>query len=393
MFTSVIKDTKRYILINNIISMILIILGTRADIIKFSSLFDALKNVNAEFKVIHTGQHDPYELMKKLSLPDPDYFLGKSLRCRWSKSKFPWFFASLWSIATIFKIRSIIKKENPEFILYHGNTLAVPITCFAARSLLLRKYKLVHVESGVRGNTKESKYADLLYWVGEIFGDILLAPSTDSYNFLMKKYGKKWKDVILIGDIQKEVINRTLNLYKNKDKPKNKYVLINTVRSLNTKERLLEFLSAIKEIKYNIVYTINPRIKNFWKTNGLYDDLVSIKKLRILDPLDYPEFLILLKNAQIVLSDSGGVQAESAVLNVPCIVLNNFSSYKDLESKCFHIVTGINKKKILSAIRFYETNELRNKETDEPNALNVTDRIIQVLDKNSKSDINSKKSL
>ncbi|MFH1054025.1 MAG: UDP-N-acetylglucosamine 2-epimerase [Candidatus Woesearchaeota archaeon] len=355
--------------------MILIILGTRADIIKLSTLLDRLKARNIPFKIIHTGQHDTLELMQKLKLPRPDYYLGRSLRNIWSKSRFPWFYALFWSLGAFQKIRMIIRRQNPDFIVYHGNTMTSSLACFSAKSILNLKSRLVHVESGVRGNTKDSRIPDFFYYIGEKCGDILLAQNNVCFDFLKRKYKKK--RVLLVGDIQEEVVTRILKFSDKKPGKKN-FILINAVRSLNTKQKIREFYRTIKNIDENLIISLNPKIRNNLINAKYFEKIIQINNVKIINPPDFPEFISLLKDSSIVLTDSNGVQTEASALNIPCIVLNDFSPYKESEYRGIRMVTGVNKARILKALEnICFKKEIKKKYLSK--GTKVTDKIINIM--------------
>ncbi|MDP7141469.1 MAG: UDP-N-acetylglucosamine 2-epimerase, partial [Candidatus Woesearchaeota archaeon] len=184
--------------------MIFLILGTRSEVIKLSSLIRELIKRKITFKTIHTGQHDTLNLMKSLELPEPDYYLGKSLRKQWSKSRIAPILALIWGASVFLKLRKIFQRDKPGIILYNGNTMAVPLACFAARSILFYKPLLVHRESGLRANSIRGGWLDPLRKTGEYFGNILFTPSKQALISLKNQYNNK--KIVYTGDAKFEII-------------------------------------------------------------------------------------------------------------------------------------------------------------------------------------------
>ena len=326
--------------------MIFLILGTRSEVIKFSSLIRELTQRKIPFKTIHTGQHNTLDLMKSLELPEPNYYLGKSLRYKWSKSRIAPFFALFWSASAFLKLRKIFKKEKPRIIVLNGNTLAVPISCFASKSILKSKTKISHLESGIRGKTTKAFFCDLLYIIGDYFSDILITFDRAAYEMLKSHYTNK--KVVFSGDIKKDIISNIL--INNQFERKEEFITINIVRSLSNKEDIRKFYEILFHIKGNIALILNPKIKQLFIKYDYSSKIRKLENIKILDSLNYLEFLKVMLKSKLIITDSGGVQSECVLLKIPCIVLNDFASYPELEKKGLIKVTSLNKNKILNII-------------------------------------------
>lgn len=341
--------------------MIHIILGTRSEVIKLSSVIRELEKRKIRFKVIHSGQHDTLHLMEILNLPRPDYYLGRSLRDKWSKKgKFSAILLALyWGFGVFLKLRGIFQKERPDIIIYNGNTVVVPLTAFAARTTLLNNVTLVHRESGIRNYSRKLFSEDFYYKIGERFADILFCPTEEAVSNLKKENYTKNKSIIYTQNPQVEIIKQVIGLTRPKLYIKQKkYILINTIRSLNTNEKEKEFIDTLLNSPFNIICSINPRIKHNLDDDGYLEKIKNVEHIEIRDPIDYVSFLHLMENSEGVITDSGGVVAEAVILKKPCIILNDWSQYPELEKRGLIKVTGIDKTKI---IRILE--DIKNKGT------------------------------
>jgi len=332
--------------------MILLVLGTRSEVIKLSSLIKELNQKKIKHKVIHTGQHDTLGLMKSLELPKPDYYLGKSLRDKWSRSKIAPFFALPWGASVFLKLRSIFKKEKPKIIVLNGNTMAVPISCFASKSIFRNKTKICHLESGIRGKTKNAFFCDLLYIIGDYFSDILITFDKAAYEMLKNHYTNK--KIVFSGDIKKDIISNILeNIKFDREE---KFITINIVRSLSRKQNIKKFYEILFCIKDKVILILNPKIKQYFIKSDYYKKIKELENIKIFDSLNYFEFLKIMLKSKLIITDSGGVQSECVLLKIPCIVLNDFASYPELEKKGLIKITSLNKKSIFNII-----NDINNK--------------------------------
>ncbi|MEM2175123.1 MAG: UDP-N-acetylglucosamine 2-epimerase [Candidatus Micrarchaeia archaeon] len=311
---------------------IIIIVGTRSEVIKFSSIIRELrKNKNFDVKILHTGQHDTIKLMKSLNLPNPDFYLGESLRKKWSKKSkiFSIILAIFWAIKTFFKIRKILIQEKPDAVFYQGNCMSVPITVFAAKSIS-RKIILIHRESGMRmkmGGELESILAVLFEKIGDL-GDILFAPTPLAKNNLIKE--KVRGKIFLTGDPQVEIVNYASKI--SKKKINGEYVIAYIARSIENKKKIKNLLKILFSSPYKVVFVMNPNVKYKLKSYGFFDALKNAKNIILLDSLEYPEFLSLLKNSKALLTDRSGPQQESFILKIPCIFLGEDNFWKEFEN-------------------------------------------------------------
>lgn len=331
--------------------MIHIVLGTRSEVIKLSSVIRELKKRRIDFKIIHTGQHDTLHLMNMLKLPKPDHYLGKSLREKWSKKGkvLGAVLALYWGLGVFLKLRRIFYKEKPCIIIYNGNTAAVPLTALAARTTLFSNTILVHRESGMRNYRKQWFSEDFYYRIGERYADILFCPVKEAVENLKKEGVDKNKKIFYSQDPHVEIIQEILNSTKTVVREE-EYLLVNTIRSIDTREKAKEFTEILLNSPFKVTYSVNPKIRCLLERNNFLTKLQNAGHIKVCAPIEYPIFLHLMKNAVGIMTDSGGVIGEVAIFNKPCIVLNEWSQYPELERRGLIEVTGIDKKRIMNLL-------------------------------------------
>ena len=316
----------------------LVVFGTRPEIIKLSPLFDVLhKDFNAKF--VHTGQHYSYELdrifFEDLHLRFPDYLLDVGSASHANQ------------IANILlKLDKIILKEKPDFVLVQGDTNSTLAGgLMAGKSNIL----LAHLEAGCRSFNK-SMPEEINRIVVDHLSDKLLAPDKDAYDNLIKE-GIDKKKIDIVGSTSFDACSRNITLAK---KSKildllnlDRYVLVTVHRAENTDnlDNLASIVGALNELSQSIeiVFSVHPRTR---KT--LFENNIRLnKKIKAIEPVGYLDFLALEKNAQFIMTDSGGIQEEAAILSTPCLILRNETEWTRFVKAGKNLIVGVKKENIL----------------------------------------------
>jgi UDP-N-acetylglucosamine 2-epimerase (non-hydrolysing) len=339
--------------------MIHIVYGTRAELIKFSSLIKELQKRKLPFRLIDTGDHDTRKLRKELNLPKPHHYFGKAPREIWSTIAFPLaaLLALLWGLYVFLRLVFVFLKEG-KIVIYHGNTKTVPLVVLASKFLFFKKLLLVHYESGLRGKTKEARVFDFYRKIGDRFAHILFHPTETCKQNLQKEKVKG--KLVYIGSPVSEVVKSVL---KNKPKikfRKNKFIFVSIARTLNNKRNITDFMKTLQKIPMNVLVVLNPRMKRNLKKYGLLGNF-DLKKISFVDEMDYTTVIHAIKNSLLVITDSHGIQEECAVLKKPCIVTSDFIHYPELVEHKVATVTGWDGEKILKTIEQQLTNAVRPK--------------------------------
>jgi UDP-N-acetylglucosamine 2-epimerase (non-hydrolysing) len=332
--------------------MIFIVYGTRAELIKFSPLIRELKRRKAHFNTVDIGQHDNSSLVKSLKLPQPDFHLGSSYRSIWSNLEassmtYPVAatLALLWGFKVFVKLPSILSKGD--VVVTHGNAMGVPLSIYASK-LSSRKPKLVHMESGFRGNTKSTSLLDFFYEFADFRSDLLFAPFKSSEKNL-RTSGVKGK-VILSGDVMKEVVRETLKIKPKIKIPRGDYVVANITRSIFNKTDAKHLLHALADSPIDVILIMNPVIKRRIEKFELKGMLKS-KRIKTMNSMDYPDFLHLLSRSKGAITDSNGVEEECAALCKPCLVTNDFLQIPEFEDALVVKRVGCNYIGLLGGLR------------------------------------------
>jgi UDP-N-acetylglucosamine 2-epimerase (non-hydrolysing) len=326
---------------------ICIVLGTRPEIIKMSPIISLCEERQLDYYVIHTGQHYSYNMdevfFEQLRLPHPKYSLGIGSGSHGFQTG-----------KMLEKIEEILVSDPVDVVLVQGDTNTVLAGSLAASKL---NVKLGHVEAGLR-SFDSSMPEEINRRVSDHVSDYLFAPTETSRKYLQNE-GISEVTIHVIGNTVVDALYRNIEfsidvgdvLLDTLGLKKKKYFLVTAHRAENVDNRkrfsmILQSLDLIAE-KYelDVIYPIHPRSQKMIETYSLKSNYVQF-----IDPLGYFEFIQLLNNAKLVLTDSGGIQEESCVLGVPCVTLRDNTERPETIEAGSNILSGVEPDNILSCV-------------------------------------------
>lgn len=334
---------------------VMTILGTRPEIIR---LCECIKACDKYFNhiLVHTGQNWDYTLnevfFKDLGLRQPDYFLG----CVGAHLG-----ETIGNI--IAKSYEVIEKEKPDALLILGDTNSA----LAAISAKRLKVPIFHMEAGNRcwdWNVSEMINRRIV----DVISDINLPYTEHSRRYLLSE-GADGKTIFVTGSPMREV----LKVYEDKINASNvldtlglephKYILLSSHReeNIDNEEHFMSLMTAVNNIaqQYNmpVIYSTHPRSAKFIeKRKFVFHPLV-----RSLKPFGFFDYNKLQMNAYCVLSDSGTLSEESAMLNFPAVLIRTSTERPEVLDKGSVVIGGITTKDICQAmdmaVDMYENKE------------------------------------
>jgi len=359
-------------------NLIMLIFGTRPEIIKLSPIIRELEKRKENYILLHTGQHYSYEMDKiffeELELPEPDYKLDIGVKAKTHAEQ---------TGLMLIEIEKILIKEKPKIIIVQGDTNTTLAGALSARKL--NSIKIAHVEAGLRSYNWEMP-EEINRIIVDHISDILFTPTEKAKENLLRE-GIPENKIYLVGNTISDAVYQNLEIAKRKSKilenlriKKDKYFLLTLHRAENVdhKDRLENILEGIKFVKesfpeYPIVFPIHPRTKNRIKEFRLEEYL---RDLLVIDPVGYLDFLMLEANARLILTDSGGVQEEACILKVPCVTLRTETERPETVEIGANIVAGRDPNNILKSAKFMLTRE---RDWMHPYGKNVSQKIISIL--------------
>lgn len=351
------------------------IIGTRPEIIRLTEIIK-LADQSFNHILIHTGQNYDYTLneifFKELGLREPNYFLnvvGKHLG------------ETIGNV--ISKSYEILLSEKPDALLVLGDTNSVLCTIAAKRL----KIPIFHMESGNRcfdQNVPE----EINRKISDHISDINLTYTENSRRYLLSE-GFRKDHVFVTGSPLNEVllkfkdeINKS-NILKILNLQKDNYFVVSAHREenidlANNFELLVESLNAVAEkYKMKIIFSTHPRTQK-----QIEDKKIKFNNLIInLPPFGFFDYINLQKNAFCVLSDSGTISEESAMMKFPAVSIRTSTERPEAIDTGSIVLGGITKGEILNAIEIcMNTYDKQNLNLPvEYNIKDVSSRIIRVI--------------
>jgi UDP-N-acetylglucosamine 2-epimerase (non-hydrolysing) len=355
---------------------IAVIVGTRPGIIKFSPIIRELVNQKMNPLIIHAGQHYSYNLdkifFKELNLPTPNYRVLEMKKTIYHGQQ---------TAKMLVGIEKILLKEKPRVVIVGGDANTNLAGALATRKLGI---KLVHLEAGLRSYDWRMPEEHNRVMIDHI-SDVLLAPTTKAVKNL--KYDKVNGKIHLVGNVISDSVLQNRKIAKEKSTilkklkvEKKKFVLLTLHREENV-DNLKIFRSVCdsinslsQQIDMKIIFPIHPRTKKRIKQFKIKIN----EKIQLVEPLGYFDFLNLIENSAIVLTDSGGIQEEACILNIPCITLRDNTERPETVLIGANKVVGHNKKLILQETKKFLKNS---KKWSNPYGKNVATKIVKILRK------------
>ena len=356
---------------------ILVVIGTRPQIIKAAALSRAIKNDFKNLiseKILHTGQHYDQNMseifINELELPLPDYNLNIGSNTHGSQTG-----------KMIEGIEKILLQDRPDAIVLFGDTNSTLAGSIAASKLNI---PIIHIEAGLRSYNK-SMPEEINRLLCDHVSTILCCPTQNALNNLLKEgfiennyppYSIDNPLVLLTGDIMFDNALYYENFTDEKShiisdlKLKNdEYILVTIHRAYNTDniERLNYIFKILTDIasylKTPIVMPLHPRSLQkitLFLRKEIYSNFRNNKFINILQPVSFFDMINLEKNCKFVITDSGGVQKEAYFFKKPVIIFRKETEWIEIVETGAARITDLNEKKIFQAVDYFSKTTFTN---------------------------------
>lgn len=328
---------------------IVTILGARPQFIKAGAvsrevLRQAENGKNIKEIIVHTGQHYDANMsdvfFDEMQIPKPQYSLGIGGLSHGEMTG-----------QMIEKIEKILIKEQPDCLLVYGDTNSTLAGSIAASKLGI---KIAHVEAGLR-SFNMAMPEEINRIVTDRLSSWLFCPTQIAVDNLVKEGITQWQTdakATLSGDVMRDnalfysdFARQPQNLAVKKE-----FVLCTIHRAENTDnlDNITNIVSALNESAKmkQVILPLHPRTKKILETYKL-----ELKDITVIDPVGYLEMVWLLKNCDMVLTDSGGLQKEAYFFAKPCITMRSETEWLELVEHGFNYLSGANKEKILALFK------------------------------------------
>ena len=340
--------------------------GARPNFMKIAPLLRAIDKHNASSKgnpiepiLVHTGQHYDYEMsqvfFQDLELPKPDVYLGVGSGTHAEQTA-----------RVMIEFEKVLLKEKPDLVVVVGD---VNSTLAAALAAVKLHISTAHVEAGLRSYDRTMP-EEINRLLTDQVSDYLFTPSRDADENL-KREGIPREKIFFVGNVMVDslLFNKTRadqsQILTQLKLSGEGYALLTLHRPSNVDEKhsLTNIMSAITKISewIPVVFPAHPRTQKKLREFNLdrhatviaSPDVIgawqsqSQSSILITPPLSYLDFLKLEMYAKFVMTDSGGIQEETTVLNVPCLTLRDTTERPITITRGTNVLVGNSPQKII----------------------------------------------
>ena len=334
---------------------LLITAGTRPELIRLFPILKQLEKRNVDYYFVWSGQHFQYEmstlLFEELKIPKPDSYINLDLN--YNKT-----YSHLQLSELIKHIGNQLIRVNPKFSIAFGDTDTVLATSLSSAKC---KVPFIHLEAGCRSGSLAMP-EEINRIISDHISSFLFSPSKISTLNLLSE-GIPRLMISTVGNpivdaltIIKPILNKKEDiLLSDFGLEKRNYVLLTVHRQENVDNprRLLEIIDSIVSISKELIvfFPIHPRTEMRLKEFSLYNKLKDEKNIIVSRPVGYIDFITLLKNSLLIITDSGGVQIESFSLNIPTITLRYNTEWPETVILGVNFLSGPSRENILRAFK------------------------------------------
>lgn len=322
------------------------VVGARPEFVQVGTLTRAIPSYGAEIDhvLIHTGQHYDTNMSQdffdNLGLPNPHHRLGVG-----SASQ------GVQTGEMLTRLDPLLSELAPDAVLVFGDTNSTLSGALAAAKLHI---PVAHVESGLRSfNLRMPEEVNRR--LTDHLASVLFCPSPGAVANLAAE--GITEGIHLTGDVMYESLQHTLGLVGDgKDVLETlgvapgAYALATVHRSENTDDpaRLSQILLGLSDLArdgLDVVFPVHPR------TRSRMEPGLVAAGVRLVDPMGHPEAMALVRDAALVLTDSGGLQKETYWLETPCVTMRDETEWVETVSAGWNVLAGADRKAILDAAR------------------------------------------
>jgi UDP-N-acetylglucosamine 2-epimerase (non-hydrolysing) len=334
---------------------IICVVGARPNFIKAAPVVEALRKwPAAQVSLIHTGQHHDREMSRiffdELGLPKPDVDLQVGSGSHGEQTGL-----------IMIRFEAVLLQERPDLVIVFGDVNSTVAASLCASKLGIR---VAHVEAGLRSFDR-SMPEELNRVVTDHLSDYLFVTETSGSENLLRE-GLSPEKIFFVGNVMVDT------LLKHRDRARacrirellglevKSYGILTLHRPGNVDdEKTLEMiLDTINEVakELPVVFPCHPRTRQrLDESSSKYvHSMTDSRNLKggviVTEPLGYLDFLSLMSEARVVLTDSGGIQEETTVLGVPCLTLRENTERPVTIQQGTNVLVGTSPYRIMTAI-------------------------------------------
>ena len=361
---------------------ILFVVGARPNFMKIAPLVHAVEQYNAQGKetiehgLVHTGQHYDYEMaqvfFEELGLPEPDHFLNVGSGTHAQQTA-----------KVMVEFEKVCFKETPDIVVVVGDVNSTLACSIVAKKLNI---KVAHVEAGLRSGDMTMP-EEVNRMVTDSISDFLFVSEKSGMENL-KNEGKKDDQVFFVGNVMIDTLYYQLDKLSSavedeEDRSKKErygVVTLHRPSNVDDKDICQGIIEALAEISKDlpIIFPTHPRTKKNLELFGLME-VINGANIKLLAPLPYIEFLKLWKDAEVVFTDSGGIQEETTALGIPCFTIRENTERPITIEEGTNTLVGNKKENILKSYTDFKNGKSKKGKVPELWDGKAAERIVNIL--------------
>jgi len=349
---------------------IITIIGARPQIIKAAALSRSIKNSFSDQiaeTIVHTGQHYDENMSQvffdEMGVPEPDFNLnvGSDTHGRQTASM-------------IEKIEELLIIKKPDFVVLYGDTNSTLAGAIAASKIHI---PVVHIEAGLRSFNK-SMPEEINRIVCDHTSTLLFTPTRTGLNNLIREgfnahtaapFTTDNPGIFHCGDIMfdnsiyfADIAEKKSQVLSMHHLEKDKFILATIHRDNNTDDptRLNAIFRSFNQIskshEIDIVLPVHPRTSKMLDKNledDLLDSVINNPFLKLIPPASFFDMLVLEKNCEMVMTDSGGVQKEAYFYKKPVIIIRPQTEWIEIVENGAGRISDASEESIVQAFEYF----------------------------------------
>lgn len=299
---------------------VITIIGTRPEFVQIGPLTKSLRRMGHTEILVNTGQHYDDNMsqifFRELDLPQPDIDLevGSGSHAQQTGQM-------------MMKLETVLLEQKPDYVAVYGDTNSTLAGALVAAKIHI---PIVHVESGLRSYDRRMP-EEINRVTTDHLSNILFAPTDKAVNNLKTEgvsngvYNVGDVRVDVLADLTTNAIERWTTLSQQLNLPDSDFIAATIHRAENTdnKDRLNNIIETINHLDLPVVLPVHPRLRKMMTQH----ELTFSDNVYAIDPVGFLDMVTLLHACKVVITDSGGLQKESYMMNRPTITLRDSTEW------------------------------------------------------------------
>jgi len=352
---------------------VVVVTGTRPQIIKTAPLLLALEKKNLVYSFIHTGQHYSYEMaaqvIERLDIREPDYNLEIGSGTN-----------SYQTYEIIRRLSDILEQNRPDYLIVPGDTNSA-----LAAALVGFKMDIAtcHLEAGLRSNDMRMQ-EEVNRRLIDHGSAALFAPTKTAAANLKSENVRG--SIFQTGDTMYDLFKNRPSLFQDKfssseflksiEFESESFAILTLHRreNVNNISRLKSIMDTLGTLDFEIIFPIHPRTKRIFEETSI----IQPQNVRVIAPVSYDVMMNLVGDSKLLVTDSGGLQKEAYLLNTPCVTIRDNTEWVETLHAGANVLASPIGGDLLTKIEKMWGRELNNDATVYGNG-NASEKIVNIL--------------